>query len=116
MNPFPSPDDYDDMCGLCKLTVNDNDRAICCDKCKKWIHIKCNRVTVKQYKHFQNNPNIEFTCRECNKCGICEKNVASNHHAIECDLCSKWIHLKCNKLNTNDYVYHKNNGDEKFFC
>ena len=35
--------------------------------------------------------------------------------AICCDLCSKWIHIKCNNLNDLDYEYLKSN-DETWYC
>ena len=38
-------------------------------------------------------------------CGICEKPVANNHQAINCDKCSLWIHTKCNKINKQTYIY-----------
>ena len=33
-------------------------------------------------------------------CGICLKPVAKNHIAVNCDHCDFWIHIKCNKINT----------------
>ena len=43
-------------------------------------------------------------------CGICEKPVANNHQAINCDKCGLWIHIKCNKINKQTYIYlmHEN--------
>ena len=38
-------------------------------------------------------------------CGICEKPVANSHQAINCDKCGLWIHLKCNKINNQTYIY-----------
>ena len=38
-------------------------------------------------------------------CGICEKPVANNHQAINCDKCGLWIHIKCNKINKQTYIY-----------
>ena len=38
-----------------------------------------------------------------NKCKCCAKHVNPQHHAIQCDICDKWIHKKCNKLNDIDY-------------
>ena len=48
-------------------------------------------------------------------CSSCEKNVNKNHRAIQCDLCDKWIHLKCNFLDSKDYDNLKNSNDF-FFC
>ena len=38
-------------------------------------------------------------------CGICEKPVVNNHQAINCDKCGLWIHIKCNKMNKQIYIY-----------
>ena len=35
---------------------------------------------------------MEFPCK------ICEKKVASNHNAICCDICNKWVHISCNNI------------------
>ena len=36
-------------------------------------------------------------------CKICENPVAKNHKAIQCDKCHLWVHIKCNKINTQTY-------------
>ena len=36
-------------------------------------------------------------------CGVCSKSVASNHNALCCDSCDKWVHIKCNFLNKRTY-------------
>ena len=36
-------------------------------------------------------------------CGICTRQVSKNHRAIKCDSCEKWIHIKCNNLETRTY-------------
>ena len=45
----------------------------------------------------------------------CEKNVNKNHQAIQCDICDKWIHLKCYFFNSKDYDNLKK-SDDPFFC
>ena len=34
---------------------------------------------------------------------ICEKAVTGNHRAVCCYTCSIWIHIKCNRINTQTY-------------
>ena len=34
---------------------------------------------------------------------ICKKPVAQNHKAVCCDVCDTWVHIKCNKINTQTY-------------
>ena len=48
-------------------------------------------------------------------CPFHEKNVKTCDKAICCDLCSKWIHIKCNNLNDLDYEYLKSN-DKTWYC
>ena len=38
-------------------------------------------------------------------CKICNNSVAKSHEAVECDNCGLWIHIKCNKINTQAYKY-----------
>ena len=45
------------------------------------------------------NVNMNFPCN------ICEKAVASNHNAISCDICNKWVHISCK--NISRYCYRK---------
>ena len=53
-----------------------------------------------------------------NPCGLCHGAVAFNHKAIVCDICQKWVHIKCNKLDKNDYKFFQDdiNQDDFFFC
>ena len=58
-----------DLCGICYKIVYENDKSILCNKCNKWIHIKCNKLTVKQYKYYQVNPeaNVEYVIKMLQK-------------------------------------------------
>ena len=38
-------------------------------------------------------------------CKICNNPVAKNNKAVECDNCGLWVHIKCNKINTQTYKY-----------
>ena len=51
-------------------------------------------------------------------CGKCNRHVAINHKAIQCDVCDKWIHIKCNGLKDVDYVHYQDpvNEHEQFIC
>lgn len=37
------------------------------------------------------------------KCPICERAVAKTHRAIECDICLRWCHIKCGRVNPSEY-------------
>lgn len=43
-------------------------------------------------------------------CEICCKPVANLHHAIQCDNCNIWTHVKCNSINTKTYTLLQNNS------
>ena len=49
-------------------------------------------------------------------CAVCNKAVGTGHRAIKCDICEKWIHIKCNKLEKNDYISFQNNPNKIFYC
>ena len=36
-------------------------------------------------------------------CGLCLKAVAKNNKAVKYGHCDLWIHIKCNKINTQTY-------------
>ena len=36
-------------------------------------------------------------------CKVCEKAIAGNHRAVCCDTCNIWVHIKCNRINTQTY-------------
>ena len=41
-------------------------------------------------------------------CGVCDRAVAKNHMGIQCEICKKWIHIKCNLLNKREYAFYQN--------
>ena len=51
-------------------------------------------------------------------CGVCSGSIGINHRAIECSICSQWVHLKCNKLDSKDYAFFQKSGNENevFIC
>ena len=38
-------------------------------------------------------------------CKICNNPVAKNRKAVDCDNCGLWIHIKCNKIDTQTDKY-----------
>ena len=92
--PSPPPLPCDNhLCGFCHKIVNETDKPILCNKCNKCIHIKCNKLPVKQIQYYQTNPDAIFECKNCSKSCVRDKIVAKNHHAIECNICLRWIHI-----------------------
>ena len=54
----------DSHCGICYKRVNCNHKAIQCDNCNCWIHIKCNYVTPAQYENMIDS-NESWICKNC---------------------------------------------------
>ena len=45
-----------------RLTSN---RAIECDVCEHWCHIKCGEISLREYRRLQNIQNFDWTCPSC---------------------------------------------------
>ena len=104
----------DDHCDICNLLVADNDKALICDKCEKWIHAKCTKMSDIRYEHHEVNPEDIFVCRNCRTCGICDKIIALNHKFIECSSCMSYVHIKCNKFDAKQYDRHLEDENPTF--
>ena len=55
------------------------------------------------------NTNIVFPFK------LCSKNINDRDAAIQCDICQFWMHLRCSKLNLDDYKYLQGSTDP-WFC
>ena len=53
-------------CGVCSKSVANNHRALCCDSCDKWVHMKCNFLNKKTYQKLQKDESPWF-CINCVK-------------------------------------------------
>ena len=49
-------------------------------------------------------------------CSVCSKNVHEKHHAICCDICDQWVHIRSNLLNEKYYTEMKNDPNKVFYC
>ena len=53
-------------CGICLNPVAKNHKAVKCDNCDLWIHIKCNKIKVQTYNLLIND-NTVWYCLTCSK-------------------------------------------------
>ena len=72
-------------------------------------------MSKKKMEYYLKNP-TEFDCRYCLTCNICQKLIANNHRGILCNLCNKWTHAKCNKLEKCDFTKYQEDESLQFFC
>ena len=55
-----------DPCGICFKSVNKKQKATKCNTCLKWIHRKCNGISVKKYEALVNElDEIPWLCILC---------------------------------------------------
>ena len=51
-------------CPFCSLVVRENSRAIECDCCAKWVHLKCTNMSLKSYKSLTLSNDL-WLCQAC---------------------------------------------------
>ncbi|CAG2200390.1 unnamed protein product [Mytilus edulis] len=60
----PGPTKY--PCTLCAKAVKSNQKALQCDECNEWTHIKCNgQINEKEYAMFQKHEHLSWSCHNC---------------------------------------------------
>ena len=54
-------------CGIClNPVVKNHHKAVKCDNCDLWIHIKCNKINVQTYNLLINDNTVSY-CLTCSK-------------------------------------------------
>ena len=51
-------------CRICAKNVSDKDKAVQCDLCELWVHIKCNDRNYLGYRYLENSYESWY-CIEC---------------------------------------------------
>ena len=85
-------------CMICIKNVSDKDKAVQCDLCELWVHIKCNNLNYLDYRYLQNS-NESWYCIECCSPIFPFNSLSSNKNFFACcantDINSThWIDLK----------------------
>ena len=50
-------------CGICQNAVRDGMRAVCCDECDVWYHVKCYSISNAVYKTLKNSSKSWICCQ-----------------------------------------------------
>ena len=61
----PGPIINSSRCSVCMKKVARNHRALSCDQCELWCHMKCGQVKLSQYKHYQQKDYFNWNCPTC---------------------------------------------------
>jgi hypothetical protein len=58
----------DGTCGGCANVVTDEERAMFCEICELWYHIKCEKMSVPMYNMLKEEENaaVHWYCKRCN--------------------------------------------------
>ncbi len=52
------------ICPICSKVCRHNQNCILCDKCDKWLHIKCIKLDIKEFRKLSNS-HCQFFCEIC---------------------------------------------------
>ena len=52
-------------CSVCMKIIARNHRALSCNQCELWCHMKCGNMKPIQYKHFQQKEQFNWICPVC---------------------------------------------------
>ena len=104
-------------CSKCKKCIYENSNSICCDDCDNWFHLRCSKMRLIDFKKFAKDPSLKFYCHYCSecKCGKCCRPVFDHQNGIMCDACDSWFHLRCSKLNLEQY-HNLSNSNIDWIC
>ena len=55
-------------CGICHKITPNSQKAILCNNCNFYIHIKCNGISAAEYKQLEKDPDdVSWFCKSCIK-------------------------------------------------
>ena len=52
-------------CRMCLKPAKVKQRAIQCEQCNKWSHVKCIDMTIYEYENFAANESLTWLCQDC---------------------------------------------------
>ena len=74
---------YPIPCRVCTINVHDKDKAVRCDLCELWIHIKCNNLSYLDYR-YPRNCDESWYCIECCNTIFSFNSQSSNKKFLAC--------------------------------
>ena len=70
-------------CKICAKNVHDKDKAVQCDLCELWIHIKCNNLNYLDYRYLL-NCDESWYCIDCCSTVFPFNSLPSNKNFLSC--------------------------------
>ena len=56
---------HNSPCGICHKNILKGQKAIFCNKCSSFVHIKCNGISASEYRELANEPDVHWFCKLC---------------------------------------------------
>ena len=54
-----------DPCGICHKNIPSNQRAIFCNNCNFYVHMKCIDLSAAEYKELEKESDVSWFCKKC---------------------------------------------------
>ena len=91
-------------CKICAKDVSENVKAVQCDLCELWVHIKRNNLNYLDYRYLQNS-NESWYGRECCSTIFPFNSLSSNKNVLACctntdNNTTQWIDLENDHINS----------------
>ena len=64
-NHQPGKDPEPAKCSVCAKKIVRNHRAMCCDQCELWFHMRCGQMTLSDYNRYRNKQQFNWICPAC---------------------------------------------------
>ena len=109
-------DESEKICIICQKVCNISDKCICCAVCNKWIHLKCSKLTIKQYENYSHS-------NDCYYCKLCLDSILpfqslQNMEVIDLMLTKPNNQIPSDLISKNNYrctkIFH--NIDNTLYC
>ena len=54
------------LCGVCHKNILNHQKAVLCNNCNHYVHVKCNDISASEFKELQKEPDdIAWFCKQC---------------------------------------------------
>ena len=84
-----------DPCGICKKKVKSDRQAVLCDSCELWVHISCNKTSLREYENLKYNSDL-WHCRACN--------IKNNLDRLPFTICDNFELININSSNSMRFL------------
>ena len=86
-------------CIECKRPVKSNQKALGCESCPEWVHLKCTDITYARFSYLAANVEAPFFCKTCKpRCNYSDV-ISQNHDNAIND--SSSVNTSLNHLSLN---------------